>query len=190
MSALDSGENVVIIEALRIIAEKGMTGLNERLEGLADHDEVRIRSAVVPVLLRVPTAQDLRVLVSLLRDSDPDIRIAAVQGLSTHAYTGALQEIEAVVHSRNGELDLTERRAFFEAYGSIAGEAAVPTLKTLLLGGSLGRGRGDSDTRACATLALGHVGTRSARLILQKVIEDRDVVVRAAAARALRQEVA
>ena len=49
-------------------------------------------------------------------------------------------------------------------------------------------GRGDSDTRACATVALGHVGTRSARLILQKAAEDRDVVVRTAAARALRQE--
>ena len=190
MTALTSRENVVIIEALRIIGEKEMSGLSEQLEGLADHDEVRIRSALVPVLLSVPTAQGLRVLVSLLQDSDPDIRIAAVQGLSTHAYTGALQEIEAVVRNRKGELDLTERRAFFEAYGSIAGEAAVPTLKTLVLGGSLGRGRGDSDTRACATLALGHVGTRSARLILQKVIEDRDVVVRAAAARALRQEVA
>ena len=71
---------------------------------------------------------------------------------------------------------------------SIAGEAAVPTLKVLVQGGSFGRGRGDSDTRACATVALGRVGTRSARLILQKVAEDQDVVVRTAAARALRQE--
>jgi hypothetical protein len=190
MTALDSEEDVVIIEALRIIEERGLSGLNEQLEGLADHDEVRIRSALVPALLRVPTAPGLRVLVSLLRDSDADIRIAAVQGLSAHAYLGALEVIEAVVLDREGALDLTEQRAFFEAYGSIAGESAVPTLKTLIFGGGLGRGRGDSDTRACATLALGRVGTRSARLILQKVTEDRDVVVRTAAARALRQEVA
>ena len=190
MSALDSGENVVIIEALRIMAKKGLSGLSEQLEGLAGHDEVRVRSALVPVILRVPTAKGLRVLVSLLGDSDPDIRIAAVQGLSTHAYLGALDAIESVVLNREGDSDLTEQRAFFEAYGSIAGEAAVPTLKTLIFGGGLGRGRGDSDTRACATLALGRVGTRSARVILQKVSEDRDVVVRQAAARALRQEVA
>ena len=190
MTALDSGEDVVIVEALRIIEEQGLSGLSKQLEGLADHDEVRVRSALVAVLLRVPTADGLRLLVSLLQDSDPDIRIAAVQGLSAHTYRGALQNIEAVVLNRDDELDLTEQRAFFEAYGSIAGEAAVPKLKTLIFGGGLGRGRGDSDTRACATLALGRVGTRSARLILQKVTEDRDVVVRTAAARALRQEVA
>ena len=190
MTALDSGEDVVIIEALRIIEEQGLSGLSKQLEGLADHDEVRVRSALVAVLLRVPTADGLRLLVSLLQDSDPDIRIAAVQGLSAHTYSGALRDIEAVVLNRDDELDLTEQRAFFEAYGSIGGEAAVPKLKTLIFGGGLGRGRGDSDTRACATLALGRVGTRSARLILQKVTEDRDVVVRTAAARALRQEVA
>ena len=190
MRALDSGENVVIIEALRIIEEQGLSGLTGQLEELADHAEVRIRSALVPVLLRVPTSDGLKVLVSLLRDSDPDIRIAAVQGLSMHSYSPALEAVEAVVLNRNGELDLTEQRAFFEAYGSIAGEAAVPTLKTLIFGGGLGRRKGDSDTRACATLALGRVGTRSARRILQKVTEDRDVVVRTAAVRALRQEVA
>ena len=191
MTALDSSEDVVVMEALRIIGEKGLNGLSAQLEGLAGHAEVRIRSALVPALLRVPTAKALRVLVSLLQDSDPDIRIAAVQGLSAHTYSAALEKIEAVVRNhRKGGLDLTEKRAFFEAYGSIAGEAAVRTLKTLIFGGSLGRGRGDPDTRACATLALGRVGTRSARLILQEVTGDRDVVVRTAAARALRQEVA
>ena len=57
MTALSYRENVVIIEALRIIGEKEMSGLSEQLEGLADHEEVRIRSALVPVLLSVPTAQ-------------------------------------------------------------------------------------------------------------------------------------
>jgi hypothetical protein len=43
MNALDSGENVVIIEALRIMEKKVLSGLNEQLEGLAGHDEVRVR---------------------------------------------------------------------------------------------------------------------------------------------------
>ena len=116
---------------------------------------------------------------------DPDIRIATVQGLSERAYPGALEAVEEVIHDRSAALDLTEKKAFFEAYGSIAGDAAVPTLKTFILGGGFGKGRRDSDTRACATLALGRIGTRSARLILQKVAKDRDVVVRTAAARAL-----
>ena len=184
-TALESGERVVIVEALRVVEERGLTGLSSELAGLSEHDDVRIRAAIVPALIRTPTARTMAALVPLVRDPDPDIRIAAVQGLSTHAYLGALQAVEEVILNRDADLDLTEKRAFFEAYGSIAGEAAVPTLKGLVMGGGLMRVRCDSDTRACATLALGRVGTRSARLILQKVAEDRDVVVRTAAARAL-----
>ena len=187
-TALASGERVVIVEALRIVEERELTGLSSQLAGLAEHDDVRIRAAIVPALIGTATASTLAALVPLLRDPDPDIRIAVVQGLSMRAYLGALPAVEEVILNRDADLDLTEKRAFFEAYGSIAGDAAVPTLKTLILGGSFGRGRGDSDTRACATLALGQVGTRSARLILQKVAEDSDVVVRTAAARALQLE--
>ena len=184
-TALESRERVVIVEALRIVEERGLTGLSSELAGLSEHDDVRIRAAIVPALIRTPTARTMAALVPLVRDPDPDIRIAAVQGLSTQAYLGALQAVEEVILNRDVDLDLTEKRAFFEAYGSIAGEVGVPTLKGLVMGGGWMRGRCDSDTRACATLALGRVGTRSARLILQKVAEDRDVVVRTAAARAL-----
>ena len=187
-TALESGERVVIVEALRFVEERGLTGLNGELAGLAEHDDVRVRAAIVPALLRTPNAKTLAALVPLIRDPDPDIRIAAVQGLSTHTYLGALQAIEEVILDQDADLDLTERRAFFEAYGRIAGEVGVPTLKDLIMGGGLLRGRRDSDTRACATMALGRIGTRSARLILQKVAKDRDVVVRTAAARALQPE--
>ncbi len=184
-AALGSRERVVIVEALRIVQERGLTGLSSQLAALAEHEDVRIRAAIVPALIRAPTESAMTSLVPLLRDSDTDIRIAAVKGLSARAHMGALQAVEKVILDRDAELDLTERKAFFEAYGSIAGEAAVSTLKALVLGGSFGKGRGDSDTRACATLALARVGTRSARLILQKAAKDRDVVVRTAAARAL-----
>lgn len=184
-TALDSGERVVIVEALRVVEERGLTGLSSELAVLAEHDDVRVRAAIVPALVRTPTARAMAALVPLVRDPDPDIRIAAVQGLSTHGYLGALEAVEEVIHDRDADLDLTEKRVFFEAYGSIAGEAAVPTLKDLVLGRGLMRARCDSDTRACATMALGRVGTRSARLILQKIAQDRDVVVRTAAVRAL-----
>ena len=186
-TALGSGDLVVIVEALRLVEELKLTGSGNHLVGLAEHGDVRVRTALVPALIRTPTAKTMAALVTLLGDPDPDIRIGAVQGLSKHAFVGALQAVEEAIRDPKATSDLTERRAFFEAYGSIGGEAAVPTLKVLILGGRFGRGRGDSDTRACAAVALGRVGTRSARLILQKVAEDDDVVVQTAAARALRQ---
>jgi hypothetical protein len=184
-TALDSGERVVIVEALRVVEERGLTGLSSELAVLTEHDDVRVRAAIVPALVRTPTARTMAALVPLVRDPDPDIRIAAVQGLSTHGYLGALPAVEEVINDPDADLDLTEKRVFFEAYGSIAGEAAVPTLKGLVMGRGLMKARCDSDTRACATMALGRVGTRSARLILQKIAQDRDAVVRTAAVRAL-----
>ena len=56
-------------------------------------------------------------------------------------------------------MELTEKRAFFEAYGAIAGAAGV-TLGALLEGRGLLRAKEKPETRACAALALGRVQHR------------------------------
>ena len=86
------------------------------------------------------------------------------------------------------DADLTEKMAFFEAYGALAGEAGIPTLEKLLVakGGLLGR-KGDPETRACAAMALGKIRTPAAREVLQKVTQDKEPLVRNAVSRALRE---
>ena len=55
------------------------------------------------------------------------------------------------------EADLTEKMAFFEAFGALAGEGGVEYLDSVLNGkGFLGR-REDAEVRACAAIALGRV---------------------------------
>ena len=62
------------------------------------------------------------------------------------------------------EMDLTEKMAFFEAYGAIAGAAGLKALSGMLLPRGLLKMKEPSETRACAAIALGHrSGRRGAR---------------------------
>ena len=186
--ALKSSERVVVTEALRLVAERGLRGVGEQLVDLVEQDDVGIRSALVPALAAAPTSQTMGALVRLIEDPDPDVRIAAVEALATRRFQGAVLALEEVVLGKEiRSRDLTERRAFFESYGTIAGEAGVSKLRDILLSKGFGR-RIDSDTRACAAVGLGYVPTQSARGALQQATKDRDPVVRTAAMRALQQE--
>jgi HEAT repeat protein len=86
-----------------------------------------------------------------------------------------------------GGMDLTEKMAFFEAYGSIAGASGLKPLSALLLPRGLLRMKEASETRACAAIAIGKIHTPEAREILQRAAEDKDLVVRNAVSRALRE---
>ena len=185
--ALQSSERVVVIEALRLIAELGLRGVGDQLVDLLEHDDVGIRTTLVPALAAAPTSQTMDALVRLLEDPDSDVRIAAVKALAMKRFQGAQLTLEETVLGKEiRSRDLTERRAFFEAYGTIAGESGVSKLKEILLRKGFGR-RVDSDTRACAAMALGNVSSQSARGVLQKATKDRDPVVRSAAMKALQE---
>ena len=80
--------------------------------------------------------------------------------------------------------DLSEKRAFFEAYGVLAGDAGVETLALMLVGKGF-RKKADTETRACAAMALGKIGSDPARAVLQKVENDKEPLVRNAVEKAL-----
>ena len=184
--ALESLERVVVVQALRLVKEGGLKGVEDQLLGLVGHDDVGIRNVLVRALAAVPTSQTMKALVKLMEDTDPEVRTAAVRGLAMRRYRGALPVLEKVVLDKQvRSRDLTERRAFFQAYGTIAGESGVANLKEILLPKAFWRPV-DSDTRACAAMALGHVPSQSARGALQRATKARDRVVRSAAMKALR----
>ena len=151
------------------------------------HDDVGIRNALIRAQAVVPTSQTMRAQVKLIEDPDSEARTAAVRAVAMRRYKGALPVLESAVVS--GELrarDLTERRAVFQAYGIIAGDSGVSNLKQILLHRAFRKSE-NSQTRACAALALGRVPSQEARAALQKAAKDRDYVVRSAAMRALQK---
>ena len=56
-------------------------------------------------------------------------------------------------------MDLTEKMAFFEAYGAIAGVNGLKPLSAILLQRGLLKMKEPPETRACAAMALGRIKT-------------------------------
>ena len=167
----------------RLKVEPAVAGLAAALE----HDSSDIRFAAVEALGAVGSPSAMGKLEPALSDSDRTVRMAAVRLAGERGYKGALPRIEQVVLRRGHKsMDFNEKRAFFEAYGSIAGAAAVKPLGGMLRVRGIFRRKRSSEVRMCAALGLGKVGTPEARAILERVQDDRDRQVKNAVGAALR----
>jgi HEAT repeat protein len=121
-----------------------------------------------------------------VEDPYRDVRVTAVRILGARRHRAALAPVEAVVLGRNvRNADLSEKTAFFEAFGMLAGPEGVQRLVPLLQTGGLFKKKTDPEIRACAAMALGKIGTPEAREALQSALQDKDPLVRNAAGRAL-----
>jgi HEAT repeat protein len=111
-----------------------------------------------------------------------------VRFLASRGYRNAAARVESMVSgSKLKHADLTEKMAFFEAFGSLVGARGVPVLEKLLVAKSLLGKKEDPETRACAAMALGKVRTPEARMVLERAAQEKDPLVRNAVSRALRE---
>jgi HEAT repeat protein len=172
-----------------VIALCGRLALQQAVPGLAEtmgHASARIRLATVQTLGQLATPAALSLVDRAIDDVDKAVRIAAVRVAGSRGYKGALKRVESVVLGKSKDMDLTEKMAFFEAYGAIAGVNGLKTLSTILLQRGLIKMKEPADTRACAAIALGRIKTPEARDVLQRAADDKELVVRNAVNRALR----
>ena len=151
------------------------------------HADPAVRLAAVQTLSQLGTPGALTLLDRAIEDADRAVRLAAVRGVGARGYKGALRRVETVVLGKSPrEIDLTEKMAFFEAYGAIAGAAGLKALSAILLQRGLLKMKEPPETRACAAMALGRIKTPEARDLLQRATDDKELVVRNAVNRALR----
>jgi len=151
------------------------------------HQETVVRAAAVQALSDLDLPGALQGLEKALDDPDREVRLATVRLLMTRKHKGALPKVTAAIQGKSVRVaDLTEKMAFFEAYGSMVGESGVASLEAMLNGGGFLKRREDPELRACAALALGRIGTASARQALEKASGAKDALVRNAVSRALR----
>jgi HEAT repeat protein len=169
----------------------GRLGLNHAVPGLAEtmaHPDPAVRVAVIQSLGQLGTPGALTVVDKAIDDPDRGVRLVAVRAAGSRGYKGALRRVESIVLGKSvKDMDLTEKMAFFEAYGSIAGVNALKPLTALLLERGLLKMKEPPETRACAAMALGRIKTPEARDVLQRASEDKELVVRNAVNRALRE---
>ena len=118
----------------------------------------------------------MQALERAVDDPDRDVRVAAVRALGARSHRGVLGRLEATVKGKAiRDADLTEKMAFFEAFGAMCGEAGTAFLDGLLNGKSLLGRREDPELRACAAIALGKVGGKKAQESLQRASAEKDV---------------
>ncbi len=169
----------------------GRLGLSQAVSGLAEtmaNPDAAVRLAVIQALGQLATPGALTVVDKAIDDPDRGVRLAAVRAAGSRGYKGALRRVEAVVVGKAGrDMDLTEKMAFFEAYGAIAGTSALKPLTAILLERGLIKMKEPPETRACAAMALGKIKSPEVRDILTRAAEDKDLVVRNAVSRALRE---
>ena len=179
----------IALEAIRRAGELRTPAAVGPLARVISGRATEARRAAAQALALIGSPGAMRVLEGALDDADRDVRMAAVRAIGVHDYRAALPKVEAVVTGKAvREADLTEKMAYFETYGLLARDDGVEQLAGLLSGRSLVlRRRIDPELRACAAMALGKIGTRAALAALRGADDDKDVRVRSAINRAIRE---
>jgi HEAT repeat protein len=184
---LGSPELEVAQEAARRAGSLKTSAAVPALARLLQHGDAAMRLAAVNALGEIATPGALQHLDRGLDDDDRDVRIAAVRALGARNHRLSVQKIETALQGRRvQDGDLTEKMAFFEAFGALSGEQGIAMLDGLLNKKGLFGKRGDAEVRACAAMALGKIGTDAAFAALRRSANDKDILVRNAVSKALR----
>jgi HEAT repeat protein len=183
---LRSPDELVLRGAARVAGRLGISEATPALVQLLTRPDPALRLAAIEALVRLRNAQALDALQKSLEDSDRDVRITAARGLAALRYAPARERLEQMIDGRIvREADLTEMIAFFEAYGAVANESSVAVLDRILNGRRL-LGKESAERRACAAMALGHIGSAAARAALERASGETNPVIRNAVIKALR----
>lgn len=189
LKALASEDGDTQLEMVKLAGRLKLAGAPDGMGRLLETGERPLKLAIVEALTAIGSPSAMRVMERAIEDPDRDVRIAAVKFLSAKGHRNAFKPIDAAVNgSKLKDADLTEKMAFFEAYGAMAGAAGVTPLSRMLLSRPtlLGRGEGP-ETRACAAMALGKIRTPESRNVLERAKDDKEALVRNAVSRALRE---
>lgn len=185
---ISSAEIDVALEAIRRCGAMRASAGVPAMARVLEQGERELRLAAISSLSDIGSPGALQVMERALQDGDRDIRVTVARALMSRQHRPSLAKVETVVKGKGiRETDRTERLAFFELYGTLCGDAGIPFLDGLLnaKGGLFGR-KEDAELRACAAVALSHIGSTGAKESLRRAEGDKEVIVRNAVSRALR----
>ncbi|MGH7466413.1 MAG: HEAT repeat domain-containing protein [Longimicrobiales bacterium] len=185
-----SEDELIALGAGRLSGQLALPLAAPALAALMSRPSAPLRRAAVESLIQIRSGAALEALQAALEDGDRDVRVTAVRGLASLRYQPARQRLETIIGSSwMRGADLTEKIAFFEAFGAVANAESVTKLDRLLNGKNLLRQKQPAEVRACAAMALGRVGTPASRAALDRATSETHPMVRNAVLKALRQEV-
>jgi len=184
---IGSDDEAVVVEAIRRAASLKSPAAVPALGKMLTVGEPEMRVAAVTALAEIGSPGAMQMLERAIIDEDREVRIVAVRTLGARNARASVSRIEAAIKGKDlRDGNLTEKMAFFEAYGLLSGDAGIPLLDGILHAkGFMGK-RDDSEIRACAAMALGKINTTKAMESLNRAAGEKDVIVRNAVSRAIR----
>jgi HEAT repeat protein len=186
---ISGGAEETLIPAIALAGRLALTQVVPAIvEHLASGDQPR-RVAAVRALGELGTPSAIGAVEAALRDPDRSVRqIALATLLQRGGSGGMLKQLEPrLFDGAEPDWERSERRAMFEAYGTLAGAPAVSRLRELLEPRGVFRRKESPDVRASALFALSKVHTDEARRVIESFAADKEPVVRSAANAALRE---
>jgi HEAT repeat protein len=184
---LRNRESPGLLAAVQVCRRIGLLTAVAPLGDLLHHDDAAIRLAAVETLGALGTPGGLSLLERAVDDPDRAVRLSAVTTVAARGFKGALRRLEAVVQGKGPhELERAEKRQFFEAYAVVAGTNGLVLLGEILEPRGMFRRKESPETRTCAAYAIAKIKTADARGILERATNDKELSVRNAASRALR----
>src|SRR4051812_6100681 len=184
---IGADDEAVVLEAIRRAAALKSPAAVPALGKMLTVGEPEMRLAAVTALTEIGSPGAMQMLERALTDEDREVRTVSVRALGARNARAALPRIEAALKGKDlRESNLSEKMAFFEAYGLLSGAAGITLLDSILNSkGFMGK-KDDSEFRACAAMALGKINTPKATESLQKATGEKDVIVRNAVSKAIR----
>jgi HEAT repeat protein len=165
---IGASDRDVAREAIRRAGAVRATAAVAALAKLTTDPDVQMRLAAVQALGEIGSPGALQFLERTIDDAHRDVRVATARAIAARAHRPALARIEAAIQGKLAkDANLTEKMAFFEAFGTLCGDGGV-------------------ELRACAAMALGRVGSEAAVATLRRAANEKEVLVRNAVNRALR----
>jgi hypothetical protein len=152
------------------------------------NSNVEMRRLATTALADIGSSGAMQVVERAVDDDDREVRIIAVRAILERQHRTALPRVERVLKTRvmPESQNTTEKTAFFETYAVLAGDVSIGFFDGILNPRGFLTRKEDPQTRACAAMALGRIGSEKAFESLRKAGSDKEIVVRTAAARALR----
>ncbi len=183
-----STDATVLAGACQLAGRMGLSEAGPQLGQLMTNGDAGVRLAAVEASVELKASTAAAGLERALTDSEREIRIAAAKGLTELRYAPAAARVKQIVTGRQlKHADVSEKIAFFEAFGTLGGEDAVKFLGRILNKKGL-FGKAPEEIRACAALGLGRAGTPSAVAALRAAHSAKEPVVKSAVSRALRKD--
>jgi len=145
----------VVRNAAIVLARIGDDKALSYLEKIADHDEQRVRLAIVENIKESKNPRALKILSQTVMDEDPQVRKSSINSIIGLKGQEAFDVIEGIVRDQGFKnFDPTDQELLLEAYSIIGGDQAVTFLVKKILKYNFLRNTGSAHLRRASMDAL------------------------------------